>query len=169
MSNDLCPCGTQKTYSQCCEPRLSGAVPPKAAVDLMRARYTAFVRHEIDFIMNSVSPAKRGDFVRKEIEEWSRSTAWTGLEILSTEKGGPDDLKGQVEFIARFKESENEKEHHELASFVKLNGTWYFDDGRTPPAKPIKLDGPKIGRNDPCHCGSGMKFKKCHGKAEAAA
>ncbi len=24
--------------------------------------------------------------------------------------------------------------------------------------------GPKVGRNDPCHCGSGVKFKKCHGK-----
>jgi uncharacterized protein YecA (UPF0149 family) len=23
--------------------------------------------------------------------------------------------------------------------------------------------GPKVGRNDPCHCGSGKKFKKCHG------
>lgn len=23
---------------------------------------------------------------------------------------------------------------------------------------------PKLGRNDPCHCGSGKKFKKCHGK-----
>jgi uncharacterized protein YecA (UPF0149 family) len=22
---------------------------------------------------------------------------------------------------------------------------------------------PKLGRNDPCHCGSGLKFKKCHG------
>lgn len=22
----------------------------------------------------------------------------------------------------------------------------------------------KIGRNDPCHCGSGMKYKKCHGR-----
>lgn len=24
----------------------------------------------------------------------------------------------------------------------------------------------KLGRNDPCHCGSGQKFKKCHGKNE---
>jgi len=24
---------------------------------------------------------------------------------------------------------------------------------------------PKVGRNDPCHCGSGKKFKKCHGVA----
>ena len=28
---------------------------------------------------------------------------------------------------------------------------------------PIKRDGPKIGRNDPCYCGSGKKYKKCHG------
>jgi preprotein translocase subunit SecA len=29
--------------------------------------------------------------------------------------------------------------------------------------EPIKV-GPKIGRNDPCPCGSGKKFKNCHGK-----
>jgi preprotein translocase subunit SecA len=31
--------------------------------------------------------------------------------------------------------------------------------------QPVRRDGPKIGRNDPCPCGSGMKFKKCHGAA----
>ncbi|MDO9155795.1 MAG: SEC-C metal-binding domain-containing protein, partial [Sediminibacterium sp.] len=29
--------------------------------------------------------------------------------------------------------------------------------------EPVKV-GPKIGRNDPCPCGSGKKFKSCHGK-----
>ena len=29
--------------------------------------------------------------------------------------------------------------------------------------KQIKLDAPKVGRNDPCPCGSGKKYKKCHG------
>ena len=29
----------------------------------------------------------------------------------------------------------------------------------------VKRDGPKVGRNDPCPCGSGKKFKQCHGKA----
>ncbi|MCH2173578.1 SEC-C domain-containing protein [Myxococcota bacterium] len=28
---------------------------------------------------------------------------------------------------------------------------------------PYVRDQPKTGRNDPCHCGSGKKFKKCHG------
>jgi hypothetical protein len=27
----------------------------------------------------------------------------------------------------------------------------------------VRRDEPKIGRNDPCPCGSGKKFKKCHG------
>ena len=27
----------------------------------------------------------------------------------------------------------------------------------------VKHDGPRVGRNDPCHCGSGKKYKKCHG------
>jgi preprotein translocase subunit SecA len=29
--------------------------------------------------------------------------------------------------------------------------------------EPITRDEPKLGRNDPCHCGSGKKFKQCHG------
>jgi preprotein translocase subunit SecA len=35
--------------------------------------------------------------------------------------------------------------------------------------EPIKRDRPKVGRNDPCPCGSGKKYKKCHGKDEEAA
>jgi preprotein translocase subunit SecA len=31
--------------------------------------------------------------------------------------------------------------------------------------KPIRRDEPKVGRNDPCPCGSGKKYKKCHGAA----
>jgi preprotein translocase subunit SecA len=35
--------------------------------------------------------------------------------------------------------------------------------------EPVRRDRPKIGRNDPCPCGSGKKYKKCHGKDEEAA
>jgi preprotein translocase subunit SecA len=40
-------------------------------------------------------------------------------------------------------------------------------DGARP--EPVRRDRPKIGRNDPCPCGSGKKYKKCHGKDEEAA
>ncbi len=35
------------------------------------------------------------------------------------------------------------------------------------PTGPIRNEGPKIGRNDPCPCGSGKKYKNCHGKGLA--
>ncbi|MDH3805652.1 MAG: SEC-C metal-binding domain-containing protein, partial [Gammaproteobacteria bacterium] len=32
------------------------------------------------------------------------------------------------------------------------------------PIEPFKREGRKVGRNEPCPCGSGKKFKQCHGK-----
>ncbi len=34
-----------------------------------------------------------------------------------------------------------------------------------PPREPVVYGAPKLGRNDPCSCGSGKKYKKCHGKS----
>jgi preprotein translocase subunit SecA len=31
--------------------------------------------------------------------------------------------------------------------------------------EPVRNAGPRLGRNDPCPCGSGRKYKKCHGAA----
>jgi uncharacterized protein YecA (UPF0149 family) len=36
-------------------------------------------------------------------------------------------------------------------------------DGNGDTPSQVKRDAPKVGRNDPCPCGSGKKFKKCHG------
>ena len=42
------------------------------------------------------------------------------------------------------------------------------EDGKAEPvARQVVREGPKVGRNDPCPCGSGKKYKKCHG-AQAA-
>ena len=35
--------------------------------------------------------------------------------------------------------------------------------GDDAPVTQVRRDEPKIGRNDPCYCGSGKKYKKCHG------
>jgi preprotein translocase subunit SecA len=45
-----------------------------------------------------------------------------------------------------------------------LAGEGYNDPSEVPvKQEPIKV-GPKIGRNDPCPCGSGKKYKQCHGR-----
>ena len=46
------------------------------------------------------------------------------------------------------------------ASLENINGI----DNETTNHEPVKNDGPKIGRNDPCPCGSGKKYKHCCGK-----
>ena len=40
-----------------------------------------------------------------------------------------------------------------------------IEGSKSGPRKPIKRDQPKVGRNDPCPCGSGKKYKKCCGLA----
>jgi preprotein translocase subunit SecA len=37
--------------------------------------------------------------------------------------------------------------------------------GDDAPVKTVRREEPKVGRNDPCPCGSGRKYKKCHGAA----
>ena len=37
-------------------------------------------------------------------------------------------------------------------------------DSLPPERRPVRHDGPKIGRNDPCPCGSGKKYKQCCGR-----
>ena len=47
-------------------------------------------------------------------------------------------------------------------AFTKANET-AFAGGEEETAKPIRNKGPRVGRNDPCPCGSGKKYKKCCG------
>jgi len=39
----------------------------------------------------------------------------------------------------------------------------YWLSRREAPAQPLRRSSPKLGRNEPCHCGSGRKYKQCHG------
>jgi preprotein translocase subunit SecA len=41
--------------------------------------------------------------------------------------------------------------------------------GQDAKVETIQRHAPKVGRNDPCPCGSGKKYKKCHGAAAARA
>ncbi|MFP5263783.1 MAG: preprotein translocase subunit SecA [Blastocatellia bacterium] len=47
-------------------------------------------------------------------------------------------------------------------AFTKANET-AFAGGEEEAAKPVRNKGPRIGRNDPCTCGSGKKYKRCCG------
>ena len=160
----LCPCQSEKHFGECCEPILSGARQAETAEQLMRARYTAYTRVEMDFIEHTHDPATRSELDMPESREWAETTKWTGLEIVETTRGRLEDGLGTVEFKATFETDEGPQIHHELSQFVKKDGRWFYSDSRHPKGHTVVRDQPKVGRNDPCSCGSGKKFKKCCGK-----
>jgi SEC-C motif-containing protein len=129
----------------------------------MRSRYSAFVKKEMPYILTSLHPDQRSDYDEKSSRAWAERAEWHGITIMKTVKGGPEDSEGQVEFMVNYTENGFRQEHHELSSFRKEKGTWFFTTGKTMP-KPASRATPKTGRNEPCTCGSGKKFKKCCGK-----
>lgn len=163
-----CDCGNSLNFDKCCGPYLKGESWPKTAEELMRSRYTAFARSQVSYIKNTLIGPAAKDFNERETREWASQSEWLGLEILSTEKGQIEDSVGTVEFKATYKKDDKTHEHHEISQFKKdMSGHWMFFEGHEPQHKfqqTMTREEPKIGRNDPCHCGSGKKFKKCHGQ-----
>ena len=160
---DTCPCGSKLPFSTCCEPIITEKTPAETAEQLMRSRYTAYVKGAVDFILNSTLEEKRKECDEKAIKNWSKNSVWHKLDIISTEKGTSDDTEGVVEFEAVFTESGIKKNLHEKAVFKKIDGYWFYIDGEIQKPKPFIRTDAKISRNDPCICGSGKKYKKCCG------
>lgn len=146
-----------------CKPFLSGEKLPPTAVEMMASRYVAYATGAIDYLIETHDPKTRAQTDRKATEDWSKSADWRGLEIIATDKGGPDDDVGHVEFVARYAVGEVEHAHRERSLFRRIDKRWYFIDGKKIAAVSPRSAAPKPGRNDPCLCGSGKKYKKCCG------
>jgi SEC-C motif-containing protein len=131
----------------------------------MRARYAAYVVKKIDYIDQTQISLPGEPFNKEEALQWAESSEWIGLEIKNTQKGEGNDSSGVVEFVAHYKDKESGKElrHHETSFFTNHNGDWMFKEGQIHGARTLRRLAPKLGRNDPCSCGSGKKFKKCCG------
>lgn len=156
-----CPCGSDSGFDECCGPIIGGA-PAASPEALMRSRFTAFVRGDLDHIENTHASEVRDTFNRSAAESTASSVEWVSLAIADTSEGGEDDDTGTVEFSARFKQDGELKVHHEKSNFRRENGRWVYVDGKmNPKGKPLRVE--KVGRNEPCPCGTGKKYKKCCG------
>ena len=158
-----CPCGSGSSYEDCCEKfhKLTEEAP--TAEKLMRARYSAFVKNEIKYIEQTHEPGTT-DFDPKEAEEWATTSTWKGLSIVKTKLGEAENDTGIVEFKCVYADKEGKDYlHHEISTFKKIDNKWFYSNGQIVGTGPIKRETPKVGRNEPCTCGSGKKYKKCCG------
>ena len=120
----------------------------------MRSRYTAYTLGLVDYLLATWAAETRpATLARDDVD-----LVWVGLAIVGTRGGGGDEAGGEVEFVARALAGDRLTTLHETSRFVRQNGAWRYLDGDLTPETPTR-----VGRNAPCPCGSGRKFKRCHG------
>lgn len=141
----------------------------------MRSRYSAHVLGLVDYVVATYHPSCHAEDYRDAIAD-SVNSQWLGLNVISSEITSSGE--GFVEFEAYYQDESEQFCLAERSRFLQetIDGTaqWYYIDGEYPAqtAKPelpsstisqptINTD--KVGRNDPCVCGSGKKYKKCCG------
>lgn len=149
----ICPCGSGRAENACCGPLIEGLCPAETAEALMRSRYTAYVKGDAEYLIKSWHPKYRP----VELNLENSKITWQGLEIVNTQAGLVGDTQGVVEFIARFERTGQPGKVQERSRFQFEQGQWLYLDG--------DLKSSAIpGRNSPCPCGSGKKYKHCCGR-----
>ena len=113
-------------------------------------RYLYFLRFET----NAPLPFTNDD---SEYEEDDDAAAEEEQKRLAEQRAAEEQrlaAQSAVQDMTRGIQKKHEREMKEL-QFAGTNGTTAD--------KTVSNGGPKVGRNDPCPCGSGKKYKKCHG------
>jgi len=141
-----CTCSNEKDYSKCCGAIINGQKQALNPEELMRSRYSAYVKGNANYLLQSSVKENRFEEDIQLIEEFSKSVEWLKLDILHVK----DNI---VEFKAYYRENNIIKVLHEKSTFIKEDGVWYYQKG--------ELYNSKIERNESCPCQSGKKFKKC--------
>lgn len=100
---------------------------PPTAEALMRARYSAFAKNQMPFLRKTTDPQTLELVDDQANQEWADRAKFLKLEILHTEEKG---TKGIVEFKAFYTVDDEEYIHHEVSTFRKQAGEWFFKSGK---------------------------------------
>jgi SEC-C motif-containing protein len=156
-----CSCGSGRSFETCCGPFLAGAPAPTAEA-LMRSRYTAYARGDAGYLQRTSAGEALLKFDRADVENSFKRTEWLGLEVTRVEADQVADTLGHVTFTARFRQNGKIHALSERSEFRRVDGAWRYSSGEAD-VESRRAPALQVGRNDPCSCGSGKKFKKCCG------
>lgn len=130
-SDSMCPCGSGKPYSRCCQPLHQGRLAADAEA-LMRSRYSAYVLEREAYLLETWHAGTRPETL--DLSREVPRTRWIGLEVRRHASTGDD--WATVEFIARYRIGGRAHRLHEISRFVRENGRWYYLDGQFPDHQP---------------------------------
>ena len=120
--NDICPCGSGRSYAECCGPLHAGEARASSAEQLMRSRFSAFAVGDAAYLLRSWHSSKRPAQLSLD-----PGTRWTRLEILGVSDGGPFHAEGTVEFRAYYRQGSGAEEYQqENSAFAREDGAWVY-------------------------------------------
>ncbi len=119
---EACPCGGL-AFDDCCARYLERGDFAPTAEALMRSRYTAFVRHDAAYLLDTWAVRTRPASL-----EFEDAPQWLGLQVKAHLQR--DDAHAEVEFVARYKVGGRAHRLHERSRFERTDdGRWRYVDG----------------------------------------
>ena len=124
MTLKKCYCGSLKPFESCCAIYINGLQKAPTALVLMKSRYSAYVTHQVDYLLKTTHSSERKYYSREDILHWATANKWQKLEIISA-------TENTVEFKAYFLDENNVNQvHYEFSTFKQENGNWFYLEGK---------------------------------------
>ena len=164
-----CPCGSGAPFSACCGPYLEGGLWPETAEALMRSRYSAYALGNYDWLVETTHPETRAEVSAEALARQCQGVRWLRLDVETCVDATEPDAADLVDFHALYELDGVVRQLGERSAFLRHEGRLYYVDGRPLRPAAYRREAPTVGRNDPCPCGSGKKYKNCCGKTPQGA
>lgn len=164
----LCPCGSNLSFSTCCQPFISKAQlnKPNTPEQLMRSRFSAYALKDGQYIYDTYGEKQRVNLTIEDLQSWADECNWLALTI-------HDSTESTVDFSAYYVINSTLCELREKSNFAKEyendQEQWRYIDGTITKNNEIAT----VKRNDICPCNQystawspkkNKKFKHCCGK-----
>jgi len=156
-ASDTCPCGggggaaEKLPYMKCCGKLHKNILEFQKATpsQVVRARYTAYAKREIDFIIKSTHPLNKA--FEADIQHWRQQidlNCYDNFELTKCEIASEEIMDDQktalVTFVAHMiqRDSKEKTAFQETSTFEKIGGAWLYKEGKIeePPGREPKDD-----------------------------
>ncbi|WP_433933401.1 YchJ family protein [Sorangium cellulosum] len=136
-----CPCGTGRSYRDCCAPCHLGDREAPDAVALMRSRYAAFAVGDAAYLwhtlhMGHIDRGRDRDEVLRELKVTMHHLRYRGLKILDSTQGGSS---ASVLFLAKIFEAGADRSFIELSDFLHDGEGWRYLHGVAVPRARVNV------------------------------
>ncbi|MBI2790741.1 MAG: SEC-C domain-containing protein [Gammaproteobacteria bacterium] len=127
--NELCPCGLNKPYENCCGLYIENDIPAPTPEALMRSRYSAYVFAKVAYIAQTMKDEPLRQFKPEDVVKWLADVKWQGLKVI--QQRVKSDKLGFVSFEAKYLYQGNQESICEKSEFHKIGDRWFYVGGKS--------------------------------------